>query len=57
MPEEFRALSEWMVRGGGDISKITLQNYDTNYRGVQARVDIKKGEQILFVPENLILTF
>jgi hypothetical protein len=33
-----------------------LRYYSTNYRGVHASQDIKIGEQILFVPRNLLIT-
>ena len=42
--ESFQNLSKWMIKGGADISKIRLQHFGINYRGVQARQDIKKGE-------------
>ena len=45
-----------MNGGGADISKVKLEYYSENYRGVVATVDIKKGEDVLFVPHSLILT-
>ena len=35
---------------------MKLRYYSTNYKGVHASQDIKIGEQLIFVPRNLIIT-
>ncbi len=46
-----------MKKEGADTSKLELRYYSRNYRGVHAVRDIKKGEQILYVPGSLILNY
>ena len=45
-----------MSQGGADYSKLKLVYYTEDNRGVHALRDIKMGEQILFVPLNLLIT-
>ena len=45
-----------MKNGGAVINKIELFSFSEDNKGIQATENIKKGEEILFVPENLLLT-
>ena len=45
-----------MTQNGSDLSKVKLQQYKNNYRGVIATQDIKAGESVIFVPRKLIIT-
>jgi len=45
-----------MKEGGADFSKLKLAFYSENNRGVHTLRDIKIGEQVLFVPDNLLIT-
>ena len=44
-----------MMEGGADISRLELQYYSKNKRGVHARCHIKKGEEVLVVPPALLI--
>ena len=55
--EKFMHLESWMQRGGADISKIKVEFYDENFRGVHAKQDIGKNETIMFVPLGQILPY
>ena len=46
-----------MKAAGADTSKLSIKYYEHNKRGVIANQDIKAGEDILFVPKSLIITY
>ena len=52
----FNALFKWMKEGGAEFNKLKLRYYTEDYRGVHASGAIEKGETILFVPLNELLT-
>lgn len=59
MPAEkvrFEAMFNWMVQGGADFDKLKMRYYGPDYRGVHAARNIKKGETILYVPKQEIIT-
>ena len=54
--ERFEAMFTWMKEGGSLFDKLKLRYYAPDYRGVHAARNIKKGETILYVPKNEIIT-
>lgn len=52
----FNELFNWMKQGGSQFDKLKLRYYTTDYRGVHAAKNIKKGETILYVPKHQLLT-
>ena len=46
-----------MKSSGADTSKLSIKYYKENKRGVIANQDIKAGEDILFVPKSLMITY
>ena len=46
-----------MSKGGADTSKLRLQYHDLNECSVFAAKDIKKGDIVLHVPDEMILNF
>ena len=54
--ERFERMFSWMTQGGSQFDKLKLRYYAPDYRGVHASRDIKKGETILYVPKNEIIT-
>lgn len=45
-----------MREGGSQFDKLKIRYYTQDYRGVHAARDIKKGETILYVPKDQIIT-
>ena len=56
MRVRFNALFSWMKSGGAVFDKIKLRYYSEDYRGVHASRFIKKGETLLYVPFQQLLT-
>ena len=54
--ERFETMFSWMREGGGNFDKLKMRYYAPDYRGVHASRDIKKGETILYVPKQEIIT-
>ena len=52
----FETFFDWMKEGGANFDKLKLRYYGPDYRGVHAARDIKKGEQILYVPKKELIT-
>lgn len=52
----FNAMFDWMKNGGAEFDKLKLRYYTEDYRGVHAARNIKKGETILYVPKDQLLT-
>ncbi len=46
----------WMKSEGANFDKLKMRYYAPDYRGVHAARKIKKGETILYVPKNEIIT-
>jgi histone-lysine N-methyltransferase SETD3 len=57
-PEKIRfgCLEKWLKDGGSKYEKLKIRFYTPIYRGVHAANKIKAGEEILFVPKDLIIT-
>jgi protein-histidine N-methyltransferase len=47
---------QWLKDGGSKFDKLKIRFYSADYRGVHAARDIKKGEIILYVPKEQIIT-
>ena len=47
---------KWLRDGNSKFDKLKIRYYGPDYRGVHASRDIKKGEIILLVPLNQIIT-
>lgn len=47
---------DWMLEKGANFDKLKMRYYAPDYRGVHASRDIKKGETILYVPKNELIT-
>lgn len=54
--DRFEVMFDWMKDGGAIFDKLKLRYYAADYRGVHAARDIKKGETILYVPKQEIIT-
>ena len=52
----FERMLKWLKDGGSQFDKLKIRYYTADYRGVHAARDIKKGETILFVPKEQIIT-
>ena len=52
----FEKLLKWLKEGGSEFDKLKIRYYTADYRGVHAARDIKKGETILYVPKEQIIT-
>ena len=46
-----------MVKGGSDIEKLKIRFYAEGYRGLIAKRNYKKGETIMCVPLNQMITY
>ena len=54
--QRFEKLLAWLKAGGSNFEKLKIRYYTEDYRGVHAARDIKKGETILYVPKDMIIT-
>jgi protein-histidine N-methyltransferase len=52
----FNTFLKWLKDGGANFDKIKMRYYSPDYRGVHARVKLKKNEVFLIIPRNLIIT-
>ena len=52
----FETMTKWMDDEGADYSKLDMRWYWEGYRGVHALTHIPKGETLLYVPLNNIIT-
>lgn len=52
----FEKMLKWLSEGGSKFEKLKIRYYGPEYRGVHAARDIKKGETILYVPKEQIIT-
>ena len=46
----FKYLIDWMKNGGAKTSKLKLECYSENFRGVHAAQDFRKDTEVLFIP-------
>lgn len=54
--QKFVDYFDWVLKEGGRFSKMELRKIAENFRGVYALEDIKKGEEMLYVPDHLVLS-
>jgi len=54
--QRFEKLLNWLKEGGSIFDKLKIRYYTADYRGVHAARDIKKGETILYIPKEQIIT-
>ena len=54
--QRFEKMLTWLKQGNSKFDKLKIRYYGPDYRGVHASRDIKKGEIILLVPYNQIIT-
>jgi histone-lysine N-methyltransferase SETD3 len=54
--QRFEKLLKWLKDGGSIYDKLKIRYYTADYRGVHAARDIKKGETILYIPKEQIIT-
>jgi histone-lysine N-methyltransferase SETD3 len=54
--QRFDKLLKWLKEGGSEFDKLKIRYYTPDYRGVHAARDIKKGETILYIPKEQIIT-
>ena len=47
---------DWMLDGGAQFPKLKMRYYAADYRGIHAKQNIRKGETILYVPKDEIIT-
>lgn len=55
--QQFQALFDAMKAKGATFEKLKLSYFSKNYRGVEAKADIKTGEEVMTVPESTFITF
>ena len=54
--QRFDRMLKWLKDGGSQFDKLKIRYYTADYRGVHAARDIRKGETILYVPKEQIIT-
>ena len=54
--EETAGFLNWMKEDGAEYPKLEMRQYNPIYRGVHAAENIRKGETILYVPHQQIMT-
>lgn len=54
--QKFVDYFDWVLSEGGRFTKLEVRKIAENFRGVYALEDIKKGDEMLFVPDHLILS-
>ena len=54
--KSFIKLENWLVEKGVDLSLLRFQIYGENDRGMHAADDIQKGQTILRIPYDAILS-
>ena len=54
--QRFEKLLKWLKEGGSNFDKLKIRYYTADYRGVHAARDIKKGETILYIPKEQIIS-
>ena len=52
----FDKMLKWLKDGGSQFDKLKIRYYAEDYRGVHAARDIRKGETILYIPKEQIIT-
>ena len=54
--KRFDKMLKWLKDGGSTFDKLKIRYYTADYRGVHAARDIHKGETILYIPKEQIIT-
>jgi len=54
--QRFERLLAWLKSGGSIFNKLKIRYYTADYRGVHAARNVKRGETILYVPKEQIIT-
>lgn len=54
--QTFTNMDNWLLSQGSTQTKLKMRFYSEDYRGVHAARDIKKGETVLFVPKNALMS-
>ncbi len=52
----YKTYTDWMKSNGAKFDKIDIKYFYKDYRGIVAKEDIAKGENIIFVPLNGMIT-
>ena len=52
----YKEYKDWIKKEGAIIDKTILKVFYNDYRGLIANEDIKKGEEILYIPKSAIIT-
>ena len=52
----FERFVKWLRDGGAKFDKVKMRYYSANYRGVHAKLRVKKNEVLVYIPLNLIIT-
>jgi hypothetical protein len=52
----FNKMFDWLKDNGAEFPKLKMRYYTEDYRGVHASREILKGETILLVPKDCLLT-
>ena len=56
LPEKFTSFFEWLREQGAEFEKAELRQESENMRGIIANQDISKGETLIFVKIDQIIT-
>jgi hypothetical protein len=48
--------TEWMKEHGSKFDRIVLKHFGPDYRGIIAKENIERGEQIMYIPKSLLIT-
>jgi len=52
----YRDYTTWMKEHGSKFDKMVLKHFGPDYRGIIAKEDIERGEQIMYIPKCLLIT-
>ena len=53
---EIKAFEEWFLSNNGKISSISIDSFPKMGKGILTKQIIKKEQQVLFIPQNLIIS-
>lgn len=54
--QNINILKEWLINNGAHMGDISIEYYDTDYRGVTVHKEIKKGSNIIQIPFNCCIS-
>eukprot|EP00826_Nyctotherus_ovalis_P039605 TRINITY_DN381_c0_g1_i1.p1 TRINITY_DN381_c0_g1~~TRINITY_DN381_c0_g1_i1.p1 ORF type:complete len:477 (+),score=178.23 TRINITY_DN381_c0_g1_i1:513-1943(+) len=52
----FERFVKWLRDGGAKFDKVKMRYYSADYRGVHAKLRVRKNEVLVFIPKDLIIT-